>query len=713
MLAKHVRRPQKKATRTQRFPIGGGLDVVSPANDVRPGRALAMANFEPYFSDGYRRCHGFERYDGRPQPHLQTFVGFSVDTVAGLVAGTTILTGDSSGETGLVVDFDVETLSVALTKLSGSLIDGESFNSGAYNMTNSVVLNQAPTDNLEKQYRLATEDEYRGDIEAIPGVNEPRGAWSRGANVYGIRDNVGETAAVLHLATTGGWVTAGITMAQYLFFNTGGGGGGNALPEEGDTVNGETSGETATVHRVIVHAGATATNDASGYLVLTSVSGAFSDAENIRIGVTVVAVSSGASQQFSFPIGGVYEFINYNFFGGTDTYRTYGCNGVGPAFEIDENNIVSPILFPLTELENQPEFNTPYLIEEHKNHLFLAVPGGRFMHTSPGLPLTFNGFLFAGDFAIGDEITGMDSVTGDILAVTSQRGTQGLSGTDVTNWELGKIGEKTGGLLYSTQTIDTVYGINDLGVTSLARTDSFGNFAGATVSQLIQPLVNRLRDSLNDTTIVRESNQYRMYFDDGSCLVMYVPDVGSANQARVETNTRTRVHFGYLFYPKVVKKIYNTEDENGNEVSYFLSDDGYLYKDRVGRNFDGESIEAYVRLVFNNINTPTIIKRIRRAFLEMDADDNVEIKVNYDFDYGDSGKASGQTTIDVFGGGALWDDGLWDVAKWDAQLRSSPKININGSGENIGIVFSSDSAVNEPFILQGLNVHYEPRRLRR
>lgn len=708
----NVRRPSSNSTKSQRLPIGGGLDVVTPMVDVKPGRALTIANYEPYFNYGYRRCQGFERTDGRPKPHLQTFVGFTLDTVSGLVAGTTMLTGDTSGESGLVVDFDTDTLSVALTKLSGDITDGESFNSGTYTMTNTAIIGQAPTDDLEKQYRLATEDEYRSDITEIPGTNDARGGWRRGSYVYGIRDNVGETAAVLHLQSSSGWTTSGITMADYQFFDAGGGGGGNALPEEGDTVTGGTSGATATVHRIILHSGAPASNDAAGYLVLTSVSGGpFQNNEDLEVSATVVASADGANTTFAFPVGGVYQFKNHNFYAGSDTYRTYGVNGVGPGFEIDENNIVSPILMPQTALNNQPASNTPYLIEEHRNYLFIALPGGIFQHSSPGEPLTFNGFLGAAEFGMGEEITGMNSVVGGVLSITTERGSRGLYGKDTNDWELKSVSEKSGGLLYSAKVLDYVYSLNNLGVTSTERSDKFGDFVGSTVSQLVQPIVNAIRNSFTDSTVVRELNQYRMYFNDGSCLVMYVPSTTAVNEYRADTQTRTRVHFGYLLYPIPVVNIYSTEDENNDEVTYFVSTDGYLYEDRVGRNFDGASIESYIRMVYNNINSPTIVKRIYRGFLEMEASDIVDLTVYYDFDYADANASAGQLTI--IGGGGVFDDSLFDNVRFDTQLRSSEKIDIDGSGENIAFIFYHNTATNEPFTLQGLNMHYSTRRLRR
>ena len=84
------------------YPLGGGLDVVTPVQSMNPGRAIACSNIEPWFNGGYRRIDGFERFDGRPKPHEQDFLGFEVSAVEGIALGT-ILTGVPSGATGTVI----------------------------------------------------------------------------------------------------------------------------------------------------------------------------------------------------------------------------------------------------------------------------------------------------------------------------------------------------------------------------------------------------------------------------------------------------------------------------------------------------------------------------------------------------------------------------------------------------------------------------------
>lgn len=702
----------RNQTQAPYFPLGGGLDVVTPALSVNPGRALAMLNFEPWYSGGYRRIAGYERMDGRPSPSAANFIGFDLADATGLSVND-VLTGDSSGATGTVVGISGN--SVAVTKVAGTFTQGEDLNAAAYTMaaTPALGLRVAPTIALEETFLLAAENLYRADIQVVPGSGDVLGVWQRLGDIYAVRNNAGGTAAVLHRATTSGWTTSGITMADTLFFNMGGGGTGRALPAEGDTVTGGTSGATATVHRVILHAGTVAGNDAEGYLVLTSVAGGpFQNGETLLESATTFANAVGANSTFAFAPGGTYRFINKNFFGGSSTYRVYGCNGVGPGFEIDENRVVSPILHPNTAVGDQPASNVPFLVVEHRNYLWFAFPGGSVQHSVIGEPLVWNGFLGAAEFGIGDELTGMLSAAGGVLVLITERESRGMFGLDDSDFELRLVSEKGGGRLYTSQLLDTVYSLDDLGISSLARTDSFGSFVGSTVSQLVQPLIETLRSLANDSTISRKANQYRLYFSDKSCLVMYVPSPGAANEA-LGIQTRTRVEFGYLLYPLEIKRIYNSEDAQGMEKTYFASDDGYVYEDQVGKNFDGAEIEFAIRLPFNHARSPSMKKRYRRAEFEISADNPFDVQFSYDLSYGAGSETGEIVQAQVVGGGGFWDVSNWDSFSWDGQLVSTARADLRGSGVNIGFLIYGRSAKVSPWVMQGVTLHFDLRRLRR
>ncbi len=720
-------RKRKAQTRTSYYALEGGLDTVTPALSVSPGRAIAMVNFEPWYQGGYRRIPGFERFDGRPKPSDATFTGFEVSSVVSLTLRDTI-TGDVSGTTGILIGiFDGSPDAIGVTKVSGpGFNNGELCNSGAFTIDSPPILRFAPTVDLEETFLLEAELEYREDILVVPGANQVRGTWQRLSDNYAIRDNGGATAAILHKASASGWTTTGITMAEYIRFDTGLNAGGTV--NEGDTLTGGSSGATGTIHRIVLNGGSAAWNGTGeGYFVLTNVSGGpFQDGEALESpALTTIATADGVNITFAFPAGGIYRFINHNFFGSSTSYRAYGVNGVGPAFEIDENGVVSPIFMAINPLTGLPPTNDkPFLIEEHRNHLFLAFEGGSTQHAVVGEPLIWSGFLGAAEFGLGDELTSMNSIVGNVLVLSTTRETRGLFGTSVLDWEMRIVAEQSGSVLFGSKKIDTVYSLDDLGVTSVARSDQFGDFISATVSQQVQPLVIKQRPIFTDSSIVRESNQFRMYFSDNSCLVMYVP-AGSQAQSRQVVQTQRLSEFGFLSYPFPVTQIYNTDDATGKERTYFVTADptnqGFVFEDQIGKNFDGANIQSYVRTAFNQLGTPAYRKRFRRADLELNAPQTLVLKFASDLSYSSAEVSSGLTDlistdiseVTVFGGGGFWDDANWDDFLWDGQAISTARANLSGTGENVSFLIFNDTAKAAPWIMQGLTLHYDIRRLQR
>ncbi len=732
----------RNTTRTQYYALAGGLDIVHPALTLDPGRALAMVNFEPWYEGGYRRIPGYERFDGQPKPSEASYVGFeTTDITTPLLAIGDAITGVTSGATGEVcglwddsaedAELQVGTDWMGVTKVVGTFVNGEDLNTGDYTINNSPVVEAAPNVNEEELWLFQAENNYRADIIEVPGAGRVRGVWQRQADIYAWRNNIGETVGVMHVASAAGWVTAGIVMADYIRFENAELAGETV--GEGATITGGSSGATATIHRVILNGGSVAWDGAGeGYYVLTNVvGGPFTNGEQLESpALTRLSDADGANVTFAFSPDGIYRFINHNYFGGSGTYRSYGCNGIDPGFEIDENMVVSPILMPSNPQTSSGSgiapTNTPFLVEEHRNHLFFMFPGGSLQHSIPGVPLNWQAFLGAGEFGLGDEGTSLNSVVGNALIVSTTRETRGLFGTGVIDWELKLIAEQSGSLLYGSKKIDTVYSLDDLGITSVARTQQFGDFISATISQQIQPILIAQRKNFNDSAIVRESNQFRMYFSDNSCLVMYVT---AGSQAETEVRRRTAknpAEFGFLSYDVPVKSIYNTDDETGKERTYFCTNDvtneGFVFEDQIGKNFDGETISSYIRTAFNQVGSPSRRKKFRRVDLELNTPNQLTLSFQSDLSYSALESSSSVDvldeisnipTIDIVGGGGFWDISNWDEFQWDGQILTTARAELRGTGENISFLIFNETAFSDPWEMQGITLHYDMRRLQR
>src|SRR5690606_6102839 len=144
--------------------------------------------------------------------------------------------------------------------------------------------------------------------------------------------------------------------------------------EEGDDIEGGSSGAKAKVKRIIIQSGSWQGGDAAGFLVLSGVTGTF-QAEMLDVdgGASDVATIAADAAAITLPAGGRYEFVNHNFYGASNLLRMYGCNGAGNAFEWDGETFV-PIHTGMTD-------DKPKHIAVHKNHLFLSFAGGSVQHS--------------------------------------------------------------------------------------------------------------------------------------------------------------------------------------------------------------------------------------------------------------------------------------------------------------------------------------------
>ena len=149
---------------------------------------------------------------------------------------------------------------------------------------------------------------------------------------------------------------------------------------------------------------------------------------------------------------------------------------------------------------------------------------------------------------------------------------------------------------------------------------------------------------------------------------------------------------------------------------------GYVFEDQIGKNFDGAEIASYVRTAFNQIGAPTMRKKFRRADLELNAPQQISLRVHSDLTYSaatvsssiaDLDNVANIPAIDVISGGGFWDVSNWDEFLWDGQTISTARANLRGTGENISFLIFNETAKSNPFVLQGITIHYDMRRLQR
>ncbi len=136
-----------------------------------------------------------------------------------------------------------------------------------------------------------------------------------------------------------------------------------------------------------------------------------------------------------------------------------------------------------------------------------------------------------------------------------------------------------------------------------------------------------------------------------------------------------------------------------------------MYRLDVGTSFDGAPIPANLNLVFNASGSPRILKRYRKASVEMTGDSYAEVAFGYDLAY--ASNRVGQAVDAVYDAdlrSSYWDEMRWDNFVFDGVGVSPTEVDLQGTGENLSIRLSSVSAILEPFTVNSILIHYSMRR---
>lgn len=673
------------------FPLFGGLDRITPAIRMPPGRVIASLNYEPT-SQGYKRITGFERFDGHWSPSdalayqltyddngtgntVSQFLSGAIirDTASGTVIGlaaedATLVSGTWGASTavGRVAIWPLDNSTTPFTDNNDMFVGSTRH---GYQQGSLVALTDSAS-------QLLAAAQARAQIFAVTGSGPVRGVWTdTDGTVLSVRNNAGGTAGVFYKATNAtGWVA--VSLATEFTFNS----GGTYEPVPGDSVTGVTSGAVGTFKSFDLSSGAWDLGTAAGSMWLIVESGTFQNGENLGFpsGAGNNATLTNAGTTYALPAGGTYEFLTHNFYGAEDDTRVYGVNGVGRAFEYDSaNSVISPIA-----VDGMPA-DTPDHLAEHNGALFLSYPGGSIQFSTVGEPLTFNAILGAGEIGLGCDVTGLISATESALAILGENKVAVLYGHDSGDYLLETLNDKAGALEWSAQRIGQVTYLDNQGIRTLSSTAAFGNFRFGSLSQLIAPVLKTKRDSgvaPACSFVSRRETQYWLLFDDGTGLV------GCFAKREPEF---MQVDLG--FTPTCACSV----EIDGEERIFIGADDGFVYEFGKGTSFDGESIEHYLELAWNHFGAPQVEKRLHKFGLDLETSGTTTLTVTMRFDNGASSLAA--QTISVTNGSGDLD---------------SAEVYVDGVAGNVSAKIAGDQDDEEPHTLTGAWYKITARRVK-
>jgi hypothetical protein len=334
-----------------------------------------------------------------------------------------------------------------------------------------------------------------------------------------------------------------------------------------------------------------------------------------------------------------------------------------------------------------------------KNHLFLAFPHGQLQTSDLGDP--FNYTTTASLFGTGFEITDLLMLKGDSLAIYGSNSISILSGTSQLDWLLDVLSTNSGASKFTAIEVAGI-GIHadSTGIRSLQAMQAYDDYEAASFSRESKKTFDILIPHVVDASTVKDSQQYRLYCQQGKVLVCAVITPNAAV-------TPSDVAFSVLDYGREISCSASSYLKSGEGVNFFGTADGFVMREGVGTSFDGGEITSAVMLPFNHFKSPASNKRFRRLVFDLEADGTVSLSFKQLFNYDEGfSPPSVNQQVTALGKGGAWDVDQWDTFQWGQPIHNQGEINISGVGRNMGLLVWHESAEDVAFTLQGVMIHY-------
>lgn len=669
----------------------GGLDTESRSWNAKPGTLRESQNYEMNVDGkGYVDLQGYEIYDGQAAPSDGAYYIINVNMTGTFSAGDTITQLVSGATAAVLAVVEYGDTHLIITKITGTFDATNALQvSGVTEGIATSVASKsgAATPLLHATYTNLAADSYRSNITAVPGSGSILGLYMLNDVWYAWRNNAGGTAADLYKSSASGWTQ--VSLGFELSFTS----GGTYAIAEGDTITGGTSTETAVVTRVVLESGSFAAGDAAGRLIMASKSGAF-QSEVLDVGANPdVATIAGDATAITMLPDGRFEQIRENFGGQLGTLRIYGCDRINRGFEFD-GTVFVPISTGMTA-------DSPNHVIVHKAHLFFAF-GSSAQHSGIATPYSFSPIFGAGELATGDTITGFMSEPGSegnaTLSIYNRNTTHILYGTSTLDWNLVRYRNELGALPHTIQQFGQTIYLDDRGVTTLRTSQDFGNFQQATVSSRIQSWLRTKRTIAVSSCIARDKNQYRLFFSDKTGIY-------------VTTEGVKIVGIMPVVFPDVVECAASLEQNNGTEVMMFGSSDGKVHQLDKGTSFDGEPIEAYIKLHYLFSKSIRWLKSYKGITLEAQGEGYSSFNLATELGYNSSDIPQSSLQTETLNFSSLsWDAFVWDAFVWDGVTLGPSNLKLEGTAENISIIIRKNSDMFTPISLAGAMLRFVFRR---
>ena len=634
------------------------------------------------------------------------------------------------------------------------------------------VLRDADVDSsLVSELRSAIEDQ-RALINVVPGEGDVLGIWLYNNVAYAFRNKSGSATAGMYKSTATGWEE--IDLGTALNFD---GTTDSGEPIPGDTgtpttIVGASSGAQGDLAAISYH-GDWSTG-AEGIMVLTNITGTFTDDENLQMpllafnsgsieiaeGDTIVGASSGKTAVVTsvtistgtIDAGDAAGYISVKNNSGTWTAsEAININGVDHA-TVNGSSQPSNVTVAVADGTQYAQTIAPGGKYEFVTYNFRGQTTGLTMY---GVNTVDKGFSYDGTTFVKYK-TGMETDTPEHIAAHQNHLFFSFPNGSIQNssirfpniWSLitGSselaVGDNVSGFSTEVNNVMSVFTRNDAymlyGTSALDwELRKFHAGAGAIPYTLQKMDQTFFLDDRGITSIF--TVQYFGDFQSSVASDKIDPYIQSKkdnavaslrarakNQYRLYFDDKTGVEMTFInkrnqglmpfTLDHQITCTASVEDANGFEILYAGFDDGYVRRIDSGTSFDGSTVASFVRTAYYHYDSPGTRKRFRELNLEINADTSTTLTVTPTYDFGGTfspktSPISSSYSVDVTAD--QWNEDDISNPSTGVTVLASERVKINGVGMNMGLIIENSSIYDKPITLQGAVVDHTPRGVRR
>jgi hypothetical protein len=359
-----------------------------------------------------------------------------------------------------------------------------------------------------------------------------------------------------------------------------------------------------------------------------------------------------------------------------------------------------------TQLNTGSVPSAPSLAAAFNNHLFLAGDSSEPFNLYFSAPVDETDWTpasGAGVINVGFEIKQLKSFRNQ-LYIFGTNNIKRLVGNNIADFVLQTVTSNLGCVAPDTVIEfngDVLFLAPD-GVRPITGTDRIGDIELATLSKPIQSIFETYtaQEDLATLTavVVKKKSQFRMFFADQESLGILgairrsgAGGAGFEFSQLVGVDVRT-ASSGYL----------------GDEEFVIHGDsEGYVYRQEVGNDFNGNNIFSLFKTPFFYMDDPALRKTFYDIDTYMRSEGEVTVVMAVDFDYGDPDtNLSSDYTLSTEGAAAYYDAATFDSTDiYDGNPSPVESTNIVGSAKSMSIRYVTNST-DPSHTIQSITVTY-------